>query len=302
MLETSLVDLHMHSSVSDGTDSPAELLDRVREAGIGLFALTDHDAVRGCQEIRALLRPDDPMFLTGVEFSCRDDLGKYHILGYGCDMNSPAIRDVVDLGHSYRLKKLRIRLDYLKREFGFAFPPEAEKSLFAQSNPGKPHIGNLMVRFGFAKSKDQAIRDYLNRLHIREDYVRPEEAIRGILGAGGIPVLAHPSYGDGDQLILGQELEDRVLRLMGFGLLGLEAYYSGFTGKMRAEVLEQAERHGLYVTAGSDYHGANKLVRLGDTGFPSEPPYPAGWERFLHDILDASAKQNTICIGEEENQ
>jgi predicted metal-dependent phosphoesterase TrpH len=200
-------------------------------------------------------------------------------------MNSPAIRDVVDLGHSYRLKKLRIRLDYLKREFGFAFPPEAEKSLFAQSNPGKPHIGNLMVRFGFAKSKDQAIREYLNRLHIREDYVRPEEAIRGILGAGGIPVLAHPLFGSGDELILGDEMDARLRRLMGFGLQGVEGFYSGFTAKLRAQVLALAAKYGLYVTAGSDYHGKNKLVRLGDTGFPAEGPYPKGWERFVQDVV-----------------
>ena len=288
------LDLHMHSAISDGTDTPAELLDRAREAGLRLFALTDHDAVRGCQEISALLRPGDPLFLTGVEFSCRDALGKYHILGYGYDPDAPAIRAVVELGHSYRLKKLRIRLDYLKREFGFVFPQEAEESLFALPNPGKPHIGNLMVRCGFAKTKDQAIREYLNRLRIREDYVLPEEAVTGILGAGGVPVLAHPSYGDGDQLILGQELEDRVLRLMRFGLRGLEAYYSGFSEKIRSQVLALAERCGLYVTAGSDYHGTNKLIRLGDTGFPAQPPYPAGWERFLNDLVLNKAIQPGI--------
>ena len=275
------VDLHMHSVCSDGTDSPAELLARVKAAGIGLFALTDNDAICGAQALLALLGPEDPRFLPGVEFSCKDKLGKYHVLGYAYDPASPAIRAVVELGHGYRMTKLRARLEALERKFGFRFPEEAERGLYALDNPGKPHIGNLMVRYGFAESKDQAIRQFLNELHVRGDYVRPEEAIRGILDAGGIPVLAHPCYGDGDQLILGPELEERVERLMDFGLQGLEAYYSGFPEKLRNQVLALAERRGLYVTAGSDYHGKNKLVRLGDTGFPRQGPVPAGWERFL---------------------
>ena len=265
------VDLHMHSTVSDGTDSPAELLERVKKAGIGLFSLTDHDAIRGCGEIRSLLKPGDPRFVPGVEFGCRDEQGKYHILGYGYDPDAEAIRWA--------------RLDFLKQKFGIFFPEQEERKLLELPNPGKPHIGNLMVRLGYAETKEQAIRDFLNHLRLREDYVRPEQAISGILEAGGIPVLAHPCYGAGDQLILDEALEQRVLRLMGFGLKGLEGWYSGFSEKMSAQVLELAERQGLYVTAGSDYHGKNKLVRLGDTGFPTEGPCPEGWERFVQDVV-----------------
>ena len=115
------VDLHMHSTVSDGTDSPAELLEQVKKAGIGLFSLTDHDAIRGCGEIRSLLKPGDPRFVPGVEFGCRDEQGKYHILGYGYDPTTEPIRQVVELGHSYRMNKLKGRLDYLKSEFGVSF-------------------------------------------------------------------------------------------------------------------------------------------------------------------------------------
>ncbi len=278
-------DLHMHSTVSDGTDSPRELLEQVRKAGLRVFALTDHDAVLGCLEIRSLLRPGDPRFLTGVEFSCRDELGKYHILGYRYDPDAPTIRSVVRLGHGYRMKKLRDRLDRLKADFGIVFPEQEERGLFALDNPGKPHLGNLLVRFGYAANKEEAFRVYLNRFHSPNDYVRPEEAIRGILGAGGIPVLAHPCYGDGDQLILGQELEDRVRRLTGFGLLGLEGYYSGFTCKLREQVLSLADRYGLYVTAGSDYHGRNKLIGIGETGYEAGASVPEGWTRFFRDAF-----------------
>lgn len=278
------IDLHMHSTVSDGTDSPAELLDRVREAGLGLFALTDHDAVKGCRSIRALLREGDPSFLSGVEFSCRDAGGKYHILGYGFDPDAAPIAEITDAAHGLRMKKVLARLDFLRDEFGFVFPEEELRKLLAMDNPGKPHIGNLMVRYGYAESKEQAIREFINRIHFRSEFLRPEQAIGAILGAGGIPVLAHPSFGDGDQLVLGEEMDARIRHLMAFGLQGLEAFYSGFTPKLSREILDFAGRYGLYVTAGSDYHGKNKLISLGDTGLDGAAERPEGLERFLRDV------------------
>lgn len=278
------IDLHLHSAVSDGTDSPAELLEKVRAAGLRVFSLTDHDAFKGCLTVRDLLRDGDPAFLTGVEFSCRDELGKYHVLGYGYDPAAASMQALSARGHGFRIKKLKARLEFLKREFGFTFPPEETEGLFLLDNPGKPHLGNLMVRHGFAPTKEDAIDNYLNRLRLRGDYLRPEEAIRGILDAGGVPVLAHPCYGDGDQLILGDELRERVLRLTGFGLQGLEACYSGFTRPLRDQVLALTEELGLYATAGSDYHGSNKMVILGDTGLDPTLPLPAPVERFLREV------------------
>ena len=280
------IDLHMHSSVSDGSDSPAQLLAAVRSAGLGLFALTDHDAVKGCAALRELLEPGDPLFLPGVEFSCRDGEGKYHILGYGYDPQSPAILGLVGISHGLRLKKVHARLAFLEREFGFVFPEEERRRLLARDNPGKPHIGNLMVKLGYAQSKEQAIREFINKLSLPDDFIRPEQAITGILAAGGIPVLAHPSYGDGDQLILGEEMDSRLRRLMGFGLQGLEAFYSGFTAKLTRELLELAGRYGLYVTAGSDYHGKNKLISLGDTGLEDASRGPEGLLRFFAEVRE----------------
>ena len=278
------IDLHMHSTVSDGTDTPEELLSRVREAGLDLFSLTDHDAIKGCAQILAVRKAGDPAFLPGVEFSCKDEDGKYHILGYGYDPETEPIHSVVALGHGLRMKKVQMRLDFLKERFGFDFPREEIQALLSLDNPGKPHIGNLMVKYGYAPSKEIAIKDYIDQLRIRSDYVRPEQAIAGILGSGGIPVLAHPCYGSGDELILGEELDLRVRKLMDFGLQGIEAFYSGFTEKLRKEMLALAERYGLYVTAGSDYHGANKLVRLGNTGLDATPELPEGLLRFLEGV------------------
>ena len=274
----------MHTSVSDGTDAPEEILVRAREAGLTAFAITDHDAIKGCKVVRDVLTEDDPRFITGVEFSCRDELGKYHILGYGYDPDAPSIQQVVEEGHGYRMSKLRERLDFLDSAFGFTFPPEAIEELYALDNPGKPHIGNMMVQYGYAETKDQAIREYIDQKHFPNEYVRPEEAIRGILGAGGIPVLAHPAYGDGDQLILGREMDARLKRLKGFGLQGVEAIYSGFTRMLRVQMLYFARKYNLYVTAGSDYHGANKLIEIGQTGMDEVRITPRGLTRFLEAV------------------
>ena len=278
------IDLHMHTTVSDGTDSPEQIVARVREAGITLFSVTDHDAVKAGRIIPPLLAEGDPAFITGAEFSCRDGEGKYHILGYGYDPDAETMRELVETGHRLRIGKVRARLDFLKKEFGFSFPEEDLRRLFELDNPGKPHIANLMVRLGYAENKDQAIREYINRIRFRNEYFRPEQAIGAILGGGGIPMLAHPSYGDGDQLVLGEEMDARLRRLMGFGLQGVEAFYSGFTPRLCREMLSFAERYGLYVTAGSDYHGQNKLIRLGDTGLDSAAEAPEGLTRFLRDV------------------
>ena len=281
---TDRIDLHIHTNVSDGTDSPEQLLENVKKAGIGIFAITDHDEIEGNLAVRKVLTDQDPKFIPGVEFSCRDREGKYHILGYGFDTSGAGILDVVQTGHEFRMGKVRARLDFLKSEFGFDFPKGEIDAILAQRSPGKPHIGNLMVKYGYAPDKETAIHDYIDKLHFKSAYVEPEFAIKGILASGGIPVLAHPSYGSGDQLIVGQEMEDRVKRLMGFGLAGLETFYSGFSDKLRHEILSLAEKYDLYVTAGSDYHGHNKMVILGDTGLHKTSKLPKGMVKFLKDM------------------
>ena len=285
-----VIDLHMHTSVSDGTDSPSELLSRVREARIDVFSVTDHDATAGCEQIGSMLRSGDPRFLFGVEFSCKDEHGKYHILGYGYDPNAEAIRSIVKTGHANRMKKLGLRLRLLRDAYGIHFPDAETDALYACSNPGKPHLANLMVRYGYAGSVREAFSNVLNRLHVSDDYTRPEDAIRAVLASNGIPVLAHPCYGDGDQLILGDELKKRVERLCEFGLEGLECFYSGFTNVLQSETLALADAYGLYVTAGSDYHGTNKLIALADTGLSENKRFPKGLERFLADAFSRNSK------------
>ena len=274
-------DLHMHTTVSDGTDAPESVIGKAANAGITVFSVTDHDSIKAAEIIRGALREGDPAFVPGVEFSCRDEEGKYHILGYGYDPESGGIREVVAKGHSLRMKKVAARLDFIKTEFGFVFPEEETARLLSLDNPGKPHIANLMVKYGYAETKESAIKDFIDKKRFKSEYVRPEEAVAGILASGGVPVLAHPFYGSGDELILGKDIEERIVKLKGFGLLGIEAFYSGFSAKLRRDALALAEKHDLFVTAGSDYHGTNKLVRLGDTGLDPEEELPRRLKDFL---------------------
>ena len=279
--QTERIDLHMHTTVSDGTDRPEELLPKIREKGINLFSVTDHDDVKACRIVRLLRKEGDPLFLSGVEFSCRDEMGRYHILGYGYDADAEAMRRIIEKRHALRMTKLQARLDYIKREFGLSFSENEIRELRSMDNPGKPHIGKLIVKHGYAESITQAINKYINGLRVSNLLLKPEEAIQSILDAGGIPVLAHPPFGDGDELVIGEELEMRLRHVLAFGLQGVEAFYSGYTPEQHAEVLGLAEKYGLYVTAGSDYHGTNKPVVLGDTGMDGCRDWPEGLKRFL---------------------
>ncbi|MGN0392333.1 MAG: PHP domain-containing protein [Bariatricus sp.] len=261
-------DLHLHSIYSDGTDTPSSLLQKVKAAGIDLFSLTDHDSCDGCVEMQKVLQPDDPAFIYGVEFSCRDGKGKYHILGYGYDPEKSSIIEAVQITHSARLDKAKNRLKYLEDQYGFMFSEEEQNEFFALENPGKPHLAKMMLARGYVTEKSEAFR-ILGGYHGKERYLSPEEAIDAILFADGIPVLAHGILADGSKVLTEEETEERISRLKVNGLMGVECYYSGFTDLQKNIMLKFAETYNLFVTAGSDYHGANKTVKIGNTNQPS---------------------------------
>ena len=285
------IDLHMHTTASDGTDSPEELVEKVRLAGIELFSVTDHDAIGSAEVIPGLLGEGDPAFIVGVEFSCRigegDAAEKYHILGYGFDPSSEDIRSLLEKTHRFRMEKAVKRLDFLRSEFDIKFSPEEEEAFLALNSPAKPHLANMMVSHGYAKDIDDAVENYIDKRQFENVNPRPEEAIECIIASGGIPVLAHPPFGDGGDHVEGAELERRIKYLKETGLQGLEGFYHKYTDAQRAEVLGLAERYDLYVTAGSDYHGTNKPVALGDNKLENAAEGPAGLLAFLRAVRRA---------------
>lgn len=283
-MELSRIDLHMHSTVSDGTDTPSMLLEKVCQAGLLIFSLTDHDAISGNKEILSALKEGDPKFITGVEFSCRDENGKYHILGYGFDPDHEAINEVVNNGHELRLTMMHERVDILKNEYSIPITDEDIQELFSLSNPGKPHLAELLVKKGYAETKKDAFQNYLNKIPDRNRYLRPETAIEAINKSGGKAVLAHPFYGTTTEWISSEELENRVVRLKEMGLSGLEAFHSDLNAENTQEVLSLADKYDLFITAGSDYHGDNKAVKLGQIS-KEETPFTEAFAKGVSDDL-----------------
>lgn len=278
------IDLHMHTTVSDGTDAPEAIIPKIKAAGIDMFAVTDHDAIKGCSIVKEHLGSGDPFFVSGIEFSCKDQFGKYHILGYGYDSSMAAIGKMVNKSHSLRMEKLGKRLKILKEKFDISFSEEDLADLYANNNPGKPHIANLMIKYHYVGTKKEAFSDFLNRVDIPDMFILPQEAIEAILRSGGIPILAHPFYGSGDELIVGEEMEKRLERMMNLGIQGVEGFYSGFSPLMLKEILGLAAKYNLYLTVGSDYHGSNKMISLGDNCLHDTDEAPEGLHRFLRDV------------------
>ena len=262
------IDLHIHSSCSDGSDPVPALLDKLRRAGIRRFALTDHDTIRGLAEMEALV-PPDMTFLPGIEFSCVTGDIKCHILGYGFDREDPGFLETVREASALRYDKLAFRLTYLEEEYGIVFDREELAWLHGQSSPGRPHLAELLVRRGLAEDITDAFVRYLGNMP--SPRIDAGQAIRVIREAGGIAVWAHP-YGETPaEFLSNREIRARLAVLTGLGIRGLECFYSQYNDSQEAFLRELAQAQGLYISGGSDYHGTRKTNRLGVLGKGSLP-------------------------------
>lgn len=258
----SKIDLHMHSTASDGTDTPGQLLEKIRKAGIQTFSLTDHDSIDGCTVLKAIV-PDDISFIRGVEFSCITSAGKCHILGYGYQVDAPSMAQALEAGRILRLAKLTRRLNHLKEVHDICFSEEELSWLYRLNSPGKPHLAELIMKQGRAETRTEAIKDYIDGCKGGDDRIDAKIAIDGILGAAGIPVWAHPLGGEGETHLSQKEFELQLNVLLELGIQGLECYYSRYTSEEVDFLLEQAKRHDLLISGGSDYHGTAKDIPLG---------------------------------------
>ena len=265
-------DFHIHSTASDGTDAPAEILRKIDNQGIKYFSLTDHDTDKGCVEIEKTVREYPGIqFTRGVEFSCRDAEGRmYHILGYGFSSESESIKELILDAHRIRMEKIEKRIRFLADQYAFTFTDEDITALLAKTNPGKPHLAALMIsdKYKYAKDWEEAMA-YLN-LHKGEAYIQPERAIKAVSEAGGVPVLAHAVFGSGSQNLSNEEVEFRVRSLKDYGISGLECFYSKYSEQQESMLLSMADKYGLCATGGSDYHGKNKKVSIGQHGLTEE--------------------------------
>lgn len=254
-------DLHIHSNYSDGSDSIRELVDNLQNAGIEVFALTDHDTVAGCAEINQIL-PSNIKFIPSVELTCKADDIKCHILGYNCDYKNPILTNLIEKGKVLRKNKLETRIKYLKDFWNIELNDEELNWLYSRKSVVKTHIANVLVKRGLASNNLDAMAKYLDGCKSGDTRFSIEEAIDAIISAGGIPIWAHPIGGEGEEHISEEEFLSKLDKMIKYGIKGLECYYSRYNEAEINFLVQSANKFGLLISGGSDYHGTNKDIPL----------------------------------------
>ncbi|MFD1720217.1 PHP domain-containing protein [Amnibacterium endophyticum] len=255
-------DLHTHSTVSDGTEAPADVVRQAAAAGLPGLALTDHDSTAGWADATAAAREAGIALLPGIELSTRLGWRSVHLLGYLVDPADAGLREETARIREARLSRARRIVDAIGRDY-----PLTWEDVLGQTGEGatvgRPHIADALVALGIEPDRSAA---FAGILHPRRGYIEPHyaptpaEGVRLVRAAGGVPVLAHPGATRAEWVIE----EDEVAELVDAGLFALEAHHPENTPGGGVRALELAARFGLPVTGSSDYHGSGKPNRLGD--------------------------------------
>lgn len=256
------IDLHAHSSASDGTDSPAELVRNAAAAGLDVVALTDHDTVAGYAEAIAAL-PAGLTLVTGAELSCRVDGVSMHLLAYLFDPAEPEFARERELVRTDRFRRAEAIVRRCE-ELGAPITWERVQEIAGAGAVGRPHVASALVEAGVvATVSDAFTAGWLadgGRADVPKRETDPFEAVRLVRGAGGVPVFAHPGASKRGRTVP----EETIARLAESGLAGLEVDHYDHDAETRAHLRGLAAELGLVVTGSSDYHGDRKPVRLGD--------------------------------------
>jgi predicted metal-dependent phosphoesterase TrpH len=256
------VDLHTHSSVSDGTETPAELVRSAAAAGLGTVAITDHDSTAGWLDAAATSSEVGVTVIPGMELSTRIEFASVHMLGYLFDPADEALTAETRRIRSGRLKRAEDMVRRISEDYDISWADVMDQATEG-ATVGRPHIADALVARGFAPDRSAA---FAGILHWRRGYYMPHYApepltgVRLIRGAGGVPVLAHPGTAGRGRVIP----EERLARLVDAGLFGLEIDHRENTPDGKERLLELAAKFGLAITGSSDYHGDGKPNRLGE--------------------------------------
>lgn len=256
------IDLHIHSTASDGSLSPLEILSLAKDLNLGAIAITDHDTIDGVKDAISCGIPPSLKFLTGVEISAEPPpsfpfSGSLHILGYAIDLNDTFLSQTLSvLQESRRNRNPRI-LELLSN-LGIELTLDELRNEAGDCQLGRPHIAQLMVAKGFVKSVNEAFKKYLGNdkpAYVDKYRIDCARAIQIITNAGGIPVLAHPYL-----IPMKNEkmLEALIVTLKEMGLKGIESYYPEHPPGLIARYNEMADRYNLLTTGGTDFHGSIK--------------------------------------------
>ncbi len=258
------IDLHTHSTASDGLYTPAELVKQAREAGLSLIALTDHDTTNGLEEAQAAGQAHHLEIIPGIEINTDHAGTEVHMLGYFLDYQQPAFQQTLQTLRDRRVARAQRMVTRLQ-ELGLQITWERVREL-AAGTVGRPHLAAALVEQGYAASVADAFNRYLSRG--RPGYVpryklTPLDAVQLIQSVHGLPVLAHPA-----EL---PDLDSLLTSLTQAGLAGLEVYYGEYPPEIVERLHALAEKYQLLSTGGSDYHGPGiHPTPLGKRQVPAE--------------------------------
>lgn len=247
-----MIDLHIHTTASDGEFSPTEIVNKAIDMGLTHIAITDHDTVNGLNEAISYGKDKDITIIPGVELNAKVDLGQMHILGYYIDYNNKEFLDMMKVFENDRNERNTLFIKKF-REIGIDITMEEVKKYAIGSVVGKPHFARVLMEKGYINSVQEGFDKYFNvepLKNIKRRSFEPEKIIKLIKNASGIAVLAHPQSLKLDE----NSLREKILELKSYGLDGLECYHSKQTYDEINLFRKIAENNNLLITLGSDYH------------------------------------------------
>jgi len=268
--ERKKIDLHMHTTASDGASTPAELVETCVDLGLEIIAVTDHDNVTNVEKAQNLGKENGLKVISGIEISTYRGEAEYHILGYFVDIENDALLGLTEAILDSRVERTHKMIEKLT-EMGYPLDFADVKKFATGVSLGRPHIARAMIEKGYIEEIGDAFtQEFIaggGKAYAEKKNVLPAEAIEVILKAGGIPVIAHPYIINHGKPLAKKEIS----RLKDVGLKGVEVYQTKHNKKITKKYKKIAEELGLLIIGGSDYHGENSPGILpGDTGMTQE--------------------------------
>ena len=245
------VDLHTHSTASDGVYTPAELLHKAKEAGLAVIALTDHDTTDGLEEAKQAAQTVNIDLIPGIEINTDIAGGEVHVLGYFLDYGRPAFQAVLKVLRNARVRRGQ-RMVELLNEHGLHITWKRVREI-AQGSVGRPHVAEALLEAGYVQTINEAFEKYIGSscfAYVPRYKLTPVDAVHLINSANGLPVIAHPIGIPGLD-----KLRSWLPDLCKAGMVGLETYYGQYTPEEERELLALAMEYHLIPTGGSDFHG-----------------------------------------------
>lgn len=256
------IDLHVHTSMSDGSETPENTVRHAFERNLAAIAITDHDGVGGIERAQAAGKEYGIEVVPGIELGCGWYGREVHMLGYFIDRGNKPLQDTLKWVVEDKFERNRKMAENMAAD-GIVIDIDELIRRYPGSVIGRPHFALALIENGLADSVLDAFRRYLDpgqKYYIRRNFLSVEEAASLIRGAGGKPVIAHPRQ----YRMSPERYEELLQRASAAGVAGIECYYSGYTAEQSEELRASAEAHGFCVTAGSDWHGSHKpLIEMG---------------------------------------